>query len=133
MSNSPAPMLEYESSGSEPTTLEIVDTLDGGVTITVPTRRTVWRFISSMMSADLLAVIFSPFAWVVFRLLATRKPRAVLRMTSTEFAVLQTSDKGLGIVETKQFWPLTEIGELRPNRFEYGSFQHSGIRSLEFT
>jgi hypothetical protein len=91
---------------------------DGGVTITVPTRRSAGRIAVAVASTDLFAFIFVPFALIAFYLFRTRKPRAVLRMTREHLSISETDDNGLGWSVQRRSWPLAEIGELRRNRFQ---------------
>ncbi len=121
MQTNALPSLDYESPRDD-TALQIEQSPDGTVTITVPTHRTAARFVGNIISAELLAIIFAPLLWAVFKLFATRKPRAVLRLTSEEFIIRETSDDGLGYDRRTRSWPLAEIGELRPNRFSNGLY-----------
>jgi hypothetical protein len=96
---------------------------DGGVTITVPTRRgTFFGVLSSLADAHLLAVVAAPVVWLLFKLLASRTPRAVIRLTAEEFVLTETSDDGLGHKATVITWPRASIGELRPNRYANGLY-----------
>jgi hypothetical protein len=104
------------------TDLQIDFSPDGGVTITVPTRRSAKRFMLAAASADLRAIVFAPICWIVFMLFATCRPRAVLRLTKTDLAITETSDDRLGWNESRRSWRLAQIGELRRNRFEPGIY-----------
>lgn len=122
MTNQPGPTpLNYAAPEGAPG-LQIDVRPDGGVTIVVPTRRSAWRFIRHAASADLLALVFAPFAWLLFVALATRRPRAVLTITATDFEAIESSDDGLGLWVTSRAWPLSEVGELRPNRYAPGLY-----------
>ena len=118
--------LNYESPAPGNERLRVERGEDGSVTITVPTRRSVKRFLAARLEEDigaaLLIPVVWPLAWLVFKLFATQKPRAVIRLTPTEFALRETSDSGFGIIETTCHWRMSEIGELRPNRYESGLY-----------
>ena len=89
----------------------------GGVTVIVPTRRSLVLFLVRVAAQDLLAFLLIPFATVIYLLSATRRPRAVFRMTSAELTVEESLDESLGWFAKRRSWPRSEIGELRPNRF----------------
>jgi hypothetical protein len=120
MSHEPTSLaLEYET----PTNVHDVRVElapDGGVTITVPTRRTAGRYIAALIVGNIGALLIALFAWLVFALFATKKPRAVLRLTPEEFIAVETRDDSLGIRVTARSWPIADIGELRRNRYEKG-------------
>ncbi len=101
--------------------LTIEARLDGGVTITIPTRRRCLSTIAARCArADLFGFLLIPFAWLVFLLLATRRPRAILHLTPSEFIVIQTNDEGLGYSVHTSTWAIASLAELRPNRYEPG-------------
>src|SRR3982751_1591406 len=78
---------------------------DGGVTITVPTRRGTFLGVLSMLAhAHLLAVVAAPVVWPLFKLLASRNPRAVIRLTPEEFVLTESSDQDLGHNTTVITW-----------------------------
>ena len=119
--------LNYAGTG-EPETVQIDVRHDGGVTITVPSRRSLVTYVAStanwVLEAHLLAVVLVPLvacvACVLYLLFATRKPRAVLRLTPDEFTATETSDEGLGRRQWSRSWTLSSVGDLRPNRYESG-------------
>ena len=94
----------------------------GGLTIVVPTRRSVRRFLLAVASTDLFAFLLVPVASVVYLLFATRRPRAVLSIASGTFTVAETDDNGLGRIVTRRTCPVTGLGEFRPNRFDRGLY-----------
>jgi hypothetical protein len=113
------PALDYENPATT-RELRIEQTLDGGVAITVPTRRSAWRFIRSFADAELLAILAAPLLWLIFKLFASKRPRAFLRITPSELIVNEWSDDGLGYEFSSRTWPLIQIGELRRNRYDRG-------------
>jgi hypothetical protein len=115
----PKAELQYES---PPDLREVMVELspDGSVTITVPTRRTAWRYISAMCAGKIGAIVIAPIAWLIFVLFATKRPRAVLRITPEEFIVVEHRDDTLGRIATTRSWPRKDVGELRRNRFDKG-------------
>ena len=92
---------------------------DGGVTITVPTRRLT---VSRILQFDPSFVLFLPLIWPFFRLFASREPRAVLRLTPEEFTIIERSDDGLGLEAVSRSWPRASVSELRPNRYVNGLY-----------
>jgi hypothetical protein len=94
---------------------------DGGVTITVPTRR---RCISRIAVGlgEPLALLFLPLIWLVYQLLASREPRAVLCLTSEEFMITERSDDGLGYWPRSRSWPHASLSNLRPNHYVNGLY-----------
>src|SRR5687768_8751755 len=114
------PALNYESPPPDPKAVRVEHGPDGTVTITVPTRRTGMRFAIACSHGHLIALLLIPFTWALFQFVATKKPRAVFRVTRTDLHLLETSDDGLGHRETARSWPLADIGELRRNRYEPG-------------
>ena len=111
--------LEYESP-RDPRALRIERAPDGTVTITVPTCRTAFGYASDIARRGPVGFVLSPFAYALFKFVATKRPRAVFRVTSSDLNLLETSDSGLGLHETTRSWPLADIGELRRNRYERG-------------
>src|SRR3712207_4451205 len=106
--------------------IRVEHSADGSVTITVATRRSPGRYFKSWINIDLyvvlLAPILFPVAWLIFKYRATRKPRAIIRITPEEFILIETSDDDVGTTETTASWPLAKIGELRPNRYDPGLY-----------
>jgi hypothetical protein len=114
--------LEYDRPASSHA-LEVDERPDGGVTITVPTRRATFGGVLWMLAeAHLLAVVAAPVVWAVFKVFASRNPRAVLRLTPDEFILTETSDDGLGYATTVRSWPRASIADLRPNRYVNGLY-----------
>ena len=114
--------LQYETP-SESNGLSVDERPDGGVTITVPTRRgTFWGVFWMLAHGHPLAVIAAPVVWPLFKLLASRNPRAVIRLTPEEFILTETSDNDLGHSPTVRSWPRASVGELRPNRYANGLY-----------
>src|SRR5918993_460948 len=108
------PVLDYAGE-TEQDRLAIDELPDGGVTITVPTRRSFGRWIASF--ADLWTIVFLPVLWLVYTLRRTGAPRAVLRLTDQELVLTEASDDGLGRIITARSWPRRAIGELRANQY----------------
>ena len=96
---------------------------DGGVTITVPTKRgTFWGVLGMLADAHIFGVVAAPVVWLLFKAFASRNPRAVLRLTPDEFILTETSDHDLGYATTARSWPRSSLGELRPNRYANGLY-----------
>jgi hypothetical protein len=112
--------LEYESPSKDPKALRVEHGPDGTVTITVPTRRTGMRYALAVSHGHAIGLLLIPFTWGLFQFFATKKPRAVFRVTRTDLHLLETDDGSLGYHETARSWPQGEIGELRRNRYERG-------------
>jgi hypothetical protein len=114
--------LEYDKPASSEALL-IDERPDGGVTITVPTRRgTFLRVLRMLALRHPFAVVSLPVVWPLFKVFASRNPRAVLRLTPEEFILTETSDDDLGHKPTVRSWPRASVGELRPNRYANGLY-----------
>ena len=114
--------LEYQAP-QDPRGLLVGERPDGGVTITVPTRRGSFLGVMYMLAmGHPLAVVATPLVWPLFKLFASRDPRAVIRLTPEEFILTETSDNDLGHSTTVRSWPRSSIGELRPNRYANGLY-----------
>ena len=96
-------VFQYAGGDTEPHRLRIDERPDGGVTITVPTRRSGIRWIGGWTAmVDIRVIPLAPLLWVAFMLF---RPRAVLRMTPAELIVTETADDGLGWHVTSRWWP----------------------------
>jgi hypothetical protein len=99
---------------------------EGSLTITIPTRRTAWQFICGLGSRELLAfslvLLLAPILWIVFKALATRRPRAVIVLTSKHLSIDESQDNSLGVSASHRAWPLDQIGECRKNRYANGLY-----------
>jgi hypothetical protein len=69
-----------------------------------------------------LSVVAVPVIWPLVRLLASKNPRAVIRLTPEEFILTETSEDNFGHQITARSWPRASIGELRPNRYSNGLY-----------
>src|SRR5262245_60362758 len=121
----PPPVLEYAGHDRDPSQELLIDERpDGGVTITVPTRRRTFAHALDLVTFDATGLIVLPITlpitWAVLKLFASRRPRAVLRLTAEEFIVTETPDTGLGWSTTAHAWPRASVAELRKNRFGNG-------------
>jgi hypothetical protein len=106
---------------------------DGGVTITVPTRRATFLGVLRMLAkTHPLSVVATPLIWPVVRVLASKNPRAIIRLTPEEFILTETSENNFGHKITATSWPRSSIGELRPNRYSNGLyFRVPGKQNLD--
>jgi hypothetical protein len=114
--------LEYQAPPDH-TGLLVDERPDGGVTITVPTRRATFFGVLRMLAkTHPLSVLVAPVIWPVVRVLASKNPRAVIRLTPDEFILTETSEDNFGHKITATSWPRSSIGELRPNRYSKGLY-----------
>ena len=114
-------LLEYQSPADGD--LLVDERPDGGVTITVPTRRaTFFGVLRMLVKTHPLAVVAIPAVWPAVRLLASKSPRAVIRLTPDEFILTETSDDNFGHHVSATSWPRSSIGELRANRYSSGLY-----------
>jgi hypothetical protein len=103
--------------------VEIRERDDGGVVITVPTRRRTFRqVLKSCASADLIGVVAAPLVWPLVLAFASPRPRAIVWLTPTELTVSETSDEWFGWSTTSRTWRIDEVSELRCNRYEKGIY-----------
>jgi hypothetical protein len=104
-------------------TLRVEEGLDGGVTITVPTRRRNFRHVvSTMLHVHVLGFVAAPMIYLLYKAFATRRPRAVVTLTRDELILTETSDDGPGFQTTVVSWPRSEVAEVRPNRYSKGLY-----------
>ena len=104
-------------------TLRVEEGLDGGVTITVPTRRKDFRHVvSAMLRVHVLGILAVPAIFLLYKAFATRRPRAVVTLTPEELILIETSDDGPGFQTTVVSWPRSEVAEVRPNRYSKGLY-----------
>ena len=115
-----APTLQYETPGTAG--LRVEEHADGGVTITVPTRRrNLAHVCATVGGSHLLGILAALPLWLAALLLATRRPRAVIRLTDDQIVLTETSDEGPGYRTTVRSWPRGAV-ELRPNRYGDGLY-----------
>ena len=95
---------------------------DGGVTVVVPTRRSLAGVLLGVVATDLWGFLLTPFALVAYLLLATRRPRAVITITDGVLSIRETGDFSLGRIVARRSWPLADVSEWRPNRFGAGLY-----------
>jgi hypothetical protein len=131
-SSASPPTLSYESQSSTDQ-INIDQREDGGIVITVPTRRgTFKQVLNTVAAAHPLGIVVAPILWPLFRLISTRRPRAIIWLTREEFTLTETSDGDFGWHTTSRTWPRREIGELRANRYGNGIyFRIPGKQNLD--
>jgi hypothetical protein len=113
--------LPYEAPSSAD--LQVEQRADGGVTITIPTRRRSFaRVFSTVSAGHPLAFLLAPPVWLAIKLLATRRPRATIQITADEVVLAETSDEGLGYRTSVRRWPRAAVTEFRPNRYVNGLY-----------
>ena len=115
----PAARLDYASPARDAAVL-VDERPDGGVTITIPTRRKQFGRIGRWLVGE--AILLWPLVWLLHRLLASNEPRAILRLTPDEFILTERSDDGLGYVATSRSWPRRSLTEMRANRYVSGIY-----------
>jgi hypothetical protein len=77
---------------------------DGGVTIVIPARRSRVRSVSAVAFADPLGFALAPVATMAYLPFATRRPRAVLRVTDGQLSIAETDDDRVGCVVRVRGW-----------------------------
>jgi len=114
--------LQYQPP-TDPPGLVVEELPDGGVTITVPSKRGTFLGVLGMLaSAHPAAALATPLVWPVYKLFGSPNPRAVVSLTRDQFTLTETSDDGLGYMPTVTSWARAGIGELRANRYSKGLY-----------
>jgi hypothetical protein len=93
------------------------DRPDGGITVTIPT--TTWAYVRRRTPPSHPGVILFTIGWYVVERLRNRPlpPRAVLELTAEHFTLTEH-----GADTVTRTWPLHEVGEVRPNRYDRGLY-----------
>jgi len=124
MSDGTAPILTYYAQRPY-----IQSQADGGVLITIPSRRTFFGYalkfaVSCCIHPYLYALIplfFTAGVLIYFRY-NKPSPRAIIRITRALLTIEEYSDTSLGTLTAKHTWPTQEVAELRANRYGRGLY-----------
>lgn len=97
------------------------DRADGGITVTIPS--TTWGYVSRRTPPSHPIVILFTIGWYFVEKLRNRPlpPRAVLELTAEHFSITEPDTESTAKIQTRT-WPLRDVGEVRPNRYDKGLY-----------
>lgn len=116
----PPPTLDYQRQSNAAGVL-IEQLAGGGVEIVIASKRrriaSLFANAGNVLQADILGFFLYPFYLVALALLASSKPRGIIRIDRNEVFVEERLDDGFGWSASSFTRPRKDVTEFRANRF----------------